>query len=52
MATLHKLDLFAERAARRNVAAALEIMNRPGAEPPREDDKLVGFHPLPAIRAP
>jgi hypothetical protein len=39
---LRTLDFFAERAARGNVEVALEIMNRPGSEPPRKDDNLVG----------
>ena len=43
MATLRALDFFAERTARGNVEAALEIMNRPGGEAPRADDKLIGF---------
>ena len=42
MATLRTLDFFAEWAARGIIGAALEIMNSPGGEPPRADDKLVG----------
>jgi hypothetical protein len=40
MATLRTADFFAERAARGNVTAALEIMSRPGSEAPREDDRI------------
>lgn len=40
MATLRTADFFAERAARGNVAAALEIMNRGGGELPCVDDRL------------
>jgi hypothetical protein len=40
MATLRTVDFFAERAARGNVTAALEIMSRPGSEAPREDDRI------------
>lgn len=40
LATLRTLDFFAERAARGDVEATLEIMNRPGGEPPREDDRI------------
>ncbi len=40
MATLRTVDFFAERAARGNIAAALEIMSRSGGEAPREDDRI------------
>jgi hypothetical protein len=40
MATLRTLDFFAERSARGDVAAALEIMSRAGGETPREDDLI------------
>jgi hypothetical protein len=42
LATLRTSDFFAERAARANIGRALVIMNRPGGEAPRDDDKLVG----------
>ncbi|MEP7349850.1 MAG: YlcI/YnfO family protein [Sphingorhabdus sp.] len=38
LATLRTADFFAERAARVDVAKALEIMNKSGGEAPREDD--------------
>jgi len=40
LATLRTADFFAERAARSDIPRALEIMNRPGGEVPRMDDKL------------
>ena len=40
LATLRTVDFFAERKARADVAAALEVMSRPGGEEPREDDRL------------
>lgn len=40
MATLRTVAFFAERASRGNIEAALEIMSRPGGEPPREDDRI------------
>lgn len=40
LATLKTLDFFAERAARGDVAAALDILARPGGEPPRNDDRI------------
>jgi hypothetical protein len=38
LATLHTADFFEERQRRADLAAALEIMKRPGGEPPRPDD--------------
>lgn len=40
LATLRTVEFFAERAARGDVAAALEIMSRPGGEAPRKGDEL------------
>ena len=40
LATLRTSDFFAERSARADVGRALEIMNRPGGEAPREDDRI------------
>ena len=40
LATLRTVDFFDERKARADVAAALEVMSRPGGEEPREDDRL------------
>lgn len=40
LATLRTSDFFAERSARADVGRALEIMNRPGGEVPREDDRI------------
>ena len=40
LATLRTVDFFAARKARADVAAALEVMSRPGGEEPREDDRL------------
>ena len=40
LATLRTVDFFAERKARADVAAAWEVMSRPGGEEPREDDRL------------
>lgn len=38
LATLRTADFFAERAARADVAKAIEIMNKPGGEVPSKDD--------------
>lgn len=40
LASLRTREFFAERIARGDVAKALEIMGRPGGEPPREDDRI------------
>lgn len=40
LATLKTLDFFAERAARGDVASALDILAHPGGEPPRKDDRI------------
>lgn len=40
LATLRTADFFAERAARADVAKALEIMNKPGGEAPHKNDTL------------
>ena len=41
LATLRTADFFAERVARADVARALEIMNKPGGEAPRDDDGIL-----------
>lgn len=40
LATLRTTEFFAERVARADVAAALDIMNRGGGEAPRDDDVM------------
>ena len=40
LATLRTTDFFAERVARGDVAAALEVMDRPGGEAPRDGDRI------------
>lgn len=40
LATLRTTDFFAERVARGDVAAALEVMDRAGGEAPRDGDRI------------
>lgn len=40
LASMRTRDFFAERVARADIAAALDIMNRPGGQTPREDDRI------------
>jgi hypothetical protein len=40
LASMRTHDFFAERLARANSDDALDIMSRPGGEPPREDDRI------------
>jgi len=40
LATLRTVEFFAERAARADVAAALDILAQPGGEMPRKGDEL------------
>lgn len=40
LASMRTRDFFAERVGRADIAAALDIMNRPGGELPREDDRI------------
>ena len=40
LASLRTAEFFAERAARGNAAAALELLARRGGEEPRDDDRL------------
>lgn len=40
LATLRTVEFFAERAGRGDIAAALEILSRPGGEKPRQEDVL------------
>ncbi len=40
LATLKTVDYFNERIARADVAAARNILRRPGGEPPRDGDEL------------
>lgn len=41
LAATQAKGIFAERIARADVAKALEILSRPGGEPPREDDRIL-----------
>ena len=40
LATLHTADFFEERRQRADLDAALQIMARPGGEPPRSEDRV------------
>lgn len=40
LATLRTADFFAERAARADIRAALDIMNRPGGDTPMDCDRI------------
>ncbi len=40
LAALKTADYFAERARRGDLQAALNFLNRPGGQPPVEDDRL------------
>jgi hypothetical protein len=42
LATLRTAEFFEERARRANLDEALDIMNRPGGEPPRPGDERKG----------
>lgn len=40
LAAMKTADYFAERARRGDLQAALDLLNRPGGQPPVDDDRL------------